>query len=235
MPKRLNPTNNPASNPNIVQHASHVAPSERVSLLGQQPLTLWLTGLSAAGKSTLAYALERALIDAGRACYVLDGDNVRHGLNRDLGFSSDDRSENIRRIAEVAKLMNDAGLIVISAFISPIIADRSIAKAIIGANQFKEIYINTPLAACEARDPKGLYAQARAEKLSNFTGVSASYEAPLQPALSIDTSQTTLAENVKTTFNLHHLNLSMFVKVKFVKANLYSTVAMLTFTKIIIG
>lgn len=185
------------SNQNIVQHASHVAPSERASLLGQQPLTLWLTGLSAAGKSTLAYALERALIDAGRACYVLDGDNVRHGLNRDLGFSSDDRSENIRRIAEVAKLMNDAGLIVISAFISPIIADRGIAKAIIGANQFKEIYINTPLAACEARDPKGLYAQARAEKLSNFTGVSASYEAPLQPALSIDTSQTTLAENVK--------------------------------------
>lgn len=185
------------SNPNIVQHASHVAPSERVSLLGQQPLTLWLTGLSAAGKSTLAYALERALIDAGRACYVLDGDNVRHGLNRDLGFFSDDLSKNIRRIAEVAKLMNDAGLIVISAFISPIIADRSIAKAIIGANQFKEIYINTPLAACEARDPKGLYAQARAEKLSNFTGVSASYEAPLQPALSIDTSQTTLAENVK--------------------------------------
>lgn len=185
------------SNQNIVQHASHVAPSERASLLGQQPLTLWLTGLSAAGKSTLAYALERALIDAGRACYVLDGDNVRHGLNRDLGFSSDNRSENIRRIAEVAKLMNDAGLIVISAFISPIIADRGIAKAIIGANQFKEIYINTPLAACEARDPKGLYAQARAEKLSNFTGVSASYEAPLQPALSIDTSQTTLAENVK--------------------------------------
>lgn len=192
----------PIANQNIVKHNSPIAPSERATLLGQQPLTLWLTGLSAAGKSTLAYALERALIDAGHACYVLDGDNVRHGLNRDLGFSNEDRSENIRRIAEVAKLMNDAGLIVISAFISPTIADRTIAKNIIGANQFKEIYINTPLATCEARDPKGLYAKARAEKLSNFTGISATYEPPLQPDLTIDTSQTAIEENVNKLISI---------------------------------
>lgn len=182
---------------NIVWHGSQVLPNERASLLGQQPITLWLTGLSASGKSTLAYALERALIDAGRACYVLDGDNVRHGLNRNLGFSSEDRSENIRRIAEMAKLMNDAGLIVITAFISPMIADRAIAQDIIGTSQFKEVYVNTPLAICEQRDPKGLYAKARTDELAQFTGVSAPYEAPLQPDLTIDTSLQTLAESLK--------------------------------------
>lgn len=192
----------PALNENIVLYASHVSSNERASLLGQQAQTIWLTGLSAAGKSTLAYALERALIDAGRVCFVLDGDNVRHGLNRDLGFSSEERTENIRRVAEVAKLMNDAGLIVISAFISPMIADRTIAKDIIGDSLFKEIYINTPLAACEARDPKGLYAKARADKLSNFTGISAAYEPPLQADLTIDTSQISLAENVKKLLSI---------------------------------
>lgn len=185
------------SNKNIVWHGSHVAYNERAELLGQNPLTLWLTGLSASGKSTLAYALERALIDAGRACYVLDGDNVRHGLNRNLGFSAADRSENIRRIAEVAKLMNDAGLIVITAFISPMIADRNMAKEIIGASQFKEIYISTPLATCEARDPKGLYAKARVAEIVEFTGVSAPYESPLQPDLVIDTSCIALEDNLK--------------------------------------
>jgi len=182
---------------NIVWHGSQVLPNERTSLLGQEPLTLWLTGLSTSGKSTLAYALERALIDSGRACYVLDGDNVRHGLNRNLGFSSEDRSENIRRIAEMAKLMNDAGLIVITAFISPMIADRAIAQDIIGTSQFKEVYVNTPLAICEQRDPKGLYAKARSDELAQFTGVSAPYEAPLQPDLTIDTSLQTLAESLK--------------------------------------
>ena len=182
---------------NIVWHGSQVLPNERTSLLGQEPLTLWLTGLSTSGKSTLAYALERALIDSGRACYVLDGDNVRHGLNRNLGFSSEDRSENIRRIAEMAKLMNDAGLIVITAFISPMIADRVIAQDIIGTSQFKEVYVNTPLAICEQRDPKGLYAKARSDELAQFTGVSAPYEAPLQPDLTIDTSLQTLAESLK--------------------------------------
>jgi len=197
MAKLFNPTTNKTTNQNIVKHDSHVAPNERATLLGQQPLTLWLTGLSAAGKSTLAYALERALIDAGRACYVLDGDNVRHGLNSNLGFSEADRTENIRRIAEVAKLMNEAGLIVIAAFISPTIADRSMAKAIIGANQFSEVYVSTPLLACEARDPKGLYAKARSGELANFTGISALYEPPTAADLTLDTLSTSLQDNVQ--------------------------------------
>jgi adenylyl-sulfate kinase len=184
-------------NENIVWHGGQVTSAERTRLLKQKPLTLWLTGLSASGKSTLAYALERALIAAGRACYVLDGDNVRHGLNRNLGFSVEDRSENIRRIAEVAKLMNDAGLIVITSFISPMIADRNIAREIIGANQFKEIYVSTPLATCEARDPKGLYAKARAGKLAGFTGISADYEPPIEPDLTIDTSSGSIEDYLK--------------------------------------
>jgi adenylylsulfate kinase len=152
--------------------------------------TLWLTGLSAAGKSTLAYALQRSLLKAGRACYVLDGDQVRLGLNRDLGFSTAARTENIRRVAEVARLMNDAGLIVICALISPRRADRSLAKSIIGASQFKEIYVNTPLAVCAARDPKGLYAKAQLGLIAEFSGVSAVYEAPLVADLLIDTVDT---------------------------------------------
>lgn len=184
-------------NENVVWHGGQVSQAERSALHGQQPLTLWLTGLSASGKSTLAYALERALIGAGRACYVLDGDNVRHGLNRNLGFSAEDRTENIRRIAEVAKLMNEAGLIVITAFISPTIADRNMAKEIIGANHFKEVYVSTPLGACEARDPKGLYAKARAGQLAGFTGISAGYESPISPDLVIDTSSVSLESNLR--------------------------------------
>ena len=187
----------PIANLPIVLHASHVSPTERAALLGQQPTTIWLTGLSASGKSTLAYALERVLIDAGRACYVLDGDNVRHGLNSNLDFSAVDRTENIRRIAEVAKLMNEAGLIVITAFISPMNADRKMAKSIIGAHQFNEVYVNTPLTACEERDPKGLYAKARTGELTNFTGVSALYEPPTQADLIIDTSNASLQDNLK--------------------------------------
>jgi adenylylsulfate kinase len=177
------------SNQNIVWHGGHVSKDDRSALLGQQSLTIWFTGLSASGKSTLAFALERALIDAGRPCYVLDGDNVRHGLNKNLGFSIEDRSENIRRIAEVAKLMNDAGLIVITAFISPMLSDRNMARAIIGNQYFREIYVNTPLSACEARDPKGLYAKARTGELAEFTGISAAYEPPLYSSLTIDTSK----------------------------------------------
>ena len=190
-------TKQPIANQPIVKHASHVSSTERAALLGQLPITIWLTGLSASGKSTLAYALERALIDAGRASYVLDGDNVRHGLNSNLDFSAEGRTENIRRIAEVAKLMNEAGLIVITAFISPMIADRSMAKSIIGAHQFSEVYVNTPLTACEARDPKGLYAMARTGELTNFTGISALYEPPTQADLTIDTSSALLQDNVK--------------------------------------
>ncbi len=167
------------------QHSQVEAP-ERVRLLRQEPRTVWLTGLSGAGKSTLAFALERHLVAAGRLAFVLDGDNIRHGLNRDLGFSHDDRTENIRRVAEVAKLMNDAGLIVITAFISPYRDDRAMARAIIGADRFVETYVATNLQVCEARDPKGMYKKARAGTIADFTGIGAPYQAP-QAGLRIDT------------------------------------------------
>ena len=186
----------------IVWHGGHVSPEERQKLLNQRPATLWLTGLSAAGKSTLAVALERKLIDQGRACYVLDGDNVRHGLNRNLGFSSEDRTENIRRIAEVARLMNDAGLIVITAFISPCRADREAARKIIGAGYFREVHVSTSLSVCESRDPKGLYAKARAGKVANFTGISSPYEIPESPDLIIDTSQLPLDQAASQLISL---------------------------------
>lgn len=179
---------------NLVWHGGHVSRTERETLLGQRGITIWLTGLSASGKSTLAFALERTLVNRGRACYVLDGDNIRHGLNRNLGFSTEDRAENIRRIAEVAHLMNDAGLIVITAFISPFRADRAIARQIIGSERFKEVHISTPLAICEQRDPKGLYSRARLGQVSEFTGVSAPYEEPEFPELTIDTQKTGIAE-----------------------------------------
>lgn len=170
---------------NIVWHNSHIQAADRQVLLRQKPLTIWLTGLSAAGKSTLAFALERVLIEGGHPCYVLDGDNVRHGLNNNLGFSAEDRSENIRRVAEVAKLMNDAGLIVITAFISPFRADRDNARAIIGEGVFQEIFVDAGLDVCEKRDPKGLYKKARAGYVSEFTGISSPYEPPLNPELLI--------------------------------------------------
>ena len=163
----------------------HVLPAERQRLLNQRPLTIWLTGFSAAGKSTLAFGLERLLVEAGHPCYVLDGDNVRHGLNSNLGFSAEDRSENIRRVAEVAKLMNDAGLIVITAFISPFRADRDKARAIIGDGVFQEVFLDAGLDACEARDPKGLYKKARAGEVSDFTGIDSPYEPPKTPELVI--------------------------------------------------
>lgn len=181
----------------IVWHGGTVTADERGRLLGQVPRTVWLTGLSASGKSTLAFALERRLIDQGRACYVLDGDNVRHGLNQNLGFSPEDRRENIRRIAEVAKLMNDAGLIVITAFISPYREDRQMARTIIGNDRFLEAYVNTPLTVCERRDPKGLYEKARSGKLQEFTGISAPYEAPENPEALIDTSSINTDEAIK--------------------------------------
>ncbi|WP_240943472.1 adenylyl-sulfate kinase [Janthinobacterium lividum] len=159
--------------------------------------TVWLTGLSGAGKSSIADALARQLKAQGRAVAVLDGDQLRHGLNRDLGFTPEDRHENIRRAAEVARLMNGAGLTVIAAFISPYRADRSMAAAIIGAAHFIEVHVSTPLATCEARDPKGLYAKARAGQLAQFTGVSSPYEAPLAAALTLDTDALALDESVE--------------------------------------
>ncbi|GLS03832.1 adenylyl-sulfate kinase [Chitiniphilus shinanonensis] len=182
---------------NIVKTQGAVFREDRERLLNQTASTIWITGLSASGKSTIAYALERALFDKGRLCYVLDGDNVRHGLNCNLGFSAEDRTENIRRVAEVAKLMNDAGVIVITAFISPFAKDRELARDAIGTETFKEIYLNTPIETCEGRDPKGLYRKARAGEIKDFTGVQSPYEAPEFPSLVIDTSRCHIDEAVQ--------------------------------------
>ena len=161
---------------------------ERARLLRQSPTTVWLTGLSGSGKSTLAFELERRLHQLDHACYVLDGDIVRHSLNRDLGFTPADRTENIRRVAEVARLFNDAGLIVITTFIAPYAKDREAARDIIGSERFLETYLTADLATCERRDPKGLYAKARAGQIADFTGISAPYEVPINPALALDTA-----------------------------------------------
>jgi bifunctional enzyme CysN/CysC len=194
---------------NIVKSDSLVSAEDRQNLLNQKGSTLWLTGLSGSGKSTIARQLERDLMDMGHACYILDGDNIRHGLNRDLGFSMEDRTENIRRIAEVARLFNDAGIIVITAFISPYRADRDAARAVIeqsakskehgeeGAmphapcakpKNFLEIFVDTPIEVCEQRDPKGLYKKARAGEIPQFTGITDPYEAPEEPELVLPTA-----------------------------------------------
>ena len=172
----------------VVPHAAKVSSQNREALLGQRPLTVWLTGLSGAGKSTLAAEIEKRLIASGRACYMLDGDNVRAGINRDLGFGPDDRRENIRRVAEVARLMNDAGLIAIAAFISPYRADREMARDIVGAERFAEVYLDASLEICERRDTKGLYRRARSGEIAEFTGISAPYEPPEAPELVLDTA-----------------------------------------------
>jgi len=180
---------------NIVKSDSLVSNEERQQLLNQKGATLWLTGFSGSGKSTIARQLERELIDMGHACYILDGDNVRHGLNRDLGFSAEDRTENLRRIAEVAKLFNDAGIIVITAFISPTIMDRQQAREIIG-DGFVEVFIDTPLDICEQRDPKGLYKKARAGEIQQFTGITAPYEAPDAAEITLATADTPVEASV---------------------------------------
>ncbi|MBB3701741.1 adenylyl-sulfate kinase [Alloprevotella rava] len=171
--------------------------SDKEELLGQKGVMLWFTGLSGSGKSTVAIALERELQKRGLLCRILDGDNIRSGINKGLGFTAEDRRENIRRIAEVAKLFVDTGIITIAAFISPSNELRRMASDIIGAEDFKEVYISTPLEVCEARDVKGLYAKARRGEIKNFTGISAPFEAPEHPALSIDTSKMSLEDSVK--------------------------------------
>jgi bifunctional enzyme CysN/CysC len=173
---------------NIVRSSSLVSAADRRALMGQKGATIWLTGLSASGKSTIARQLEKQLIERGNACYILDGDNVRHGLNQDLGFSMEDRQENIRRIAEVAALMNDAGVIVITAFISPYRQDRQSAREVIGDQAFIEAFVDTPIEVCEQRDPKGLYKKARAGEIRQFTGVSDVYEAPEKPEVILTTA-----------------------------------------------
>lgn len=194
---------NPEISQDIVWHQHAVDQAARAEQKRQQPVLLWFTGLSGAGKSTLAGALERALYSEGFHTYLLDGDNVRHGLCKDLGFSQADRDENLRRVGEVAKLMVDAGLVVLSAFISPTREERDRIRALFPQGQFIEVHVSTPLAICEQRDPKGLYQKARQGEIANFTGISAPYEEPLGAELTIDTSKGDLGSQVQAL--LHYL------------------------------
>lgn len=177
------------SAPSIVWQAGSVTPAMREHRNGHRGLVLWFTGLSGAGKSTLVHAVEARLHERGRRAFVLDGDNLRHGLCAGLGFSAADRSENLRRAAEVARLFADAGTLTLAAFISPLRDDRARVRAIVGAARFVEVFVACPLSVCEARDVKGLYRRARADEIPDFTGISAPYEAPEHPGLTLDTSR----------------------------------------------
>lgn len=186
----------------VFYHSGTVTAQCRQVLLGHAPATIWLTGLSGAGKSTIAYALEAMLLDLAHPCFVLDGDNLRHGLSKDLGFSAPDRRENIRRTAEVAHMMNEAGLIVITALISPFRDDREMARTIIGDARFLEVHVSTLATVCEQRDPKGLYMRARAGQIAEFTGISSPYEIPLIPDLVLDTDALPLQDSTRTLLEL---------------------------------
>src|SRR5262245_40586227 len=185
---------------NITWHEGHVTREERAELLRQKGATLWFTGLSGSGKSTFAFTLEHALVGRGRLAYVLDGDNIRHGLNKNLGFSAADREENIRRIGEVARLFADCGVLAMTSFISPYRKDRDNARALHAAAglPFIEIHVSTPIATCEQRDPKGLYKKARAGELKNFTGVDDPYEEPHKPELVLDAATVSPQEGALT-------------------------------------
>jgi adenylylsulfate kinase len=181
---------------NLTWTETKVTSEERMQLLQHEAATIWLTGLSGSGKSTIAYELERQLVLGGHVAYTLDGDNIRFGLSRDLGFAPPERKENIRRISEVCKLFNDAGVLVVTAFISPYRADREMAREIIGPDRFIETHLATAIEVCEHRDPKGLYKKARSGELRDFTGISAPYEAPENPSLHVDTSKMSVTESV---------------------------------------
>ncbi|MBO6937416.1 MAG: adenylyl-sulfate kinase [Deltaproteobacteria bacterium] len=172
---------------NLTWHRGEIGAGDRRKAYGHRGAVLWLTGLSGSGKSTLAHRLERKLLERGCVTYVLDGDNVRHGLNADLGFAPDERKENIRRVGHVARLFADSGALVITAFISPYRADRDQIRAMLPEGDFVEIHVAADLATCEERDPKGLYAKARAGEIKGFTGIDAPYEAPETPELKVDT------------------------------------------------
>ncbi len=174
---------------NTVWHEQHITKTQRADLKQQKPCLLWYTGLSGSGKSTVANAVDALLFKLGCHSYLLDGDNVRHGLNGDLGFSDDARIENIRRISEVAKLFLDAGLIVSTAFISPFLQDRASARTKLEAGEFIEVYIDTPISICEQRDPKGLYKKARAGEIKDFTGIDSNYDVPQSPEIHIKTAE----------------------------------------------
>ena len=180
---------------NVVWHTHKVRKEERESLLKQKGVVLWFTGLSGSGKSTIANEVAHKLHSMGKLSYILDGDNVRHGLNRDLGFSPEDRKENIRRISEVANLFADAGLVAITAFISPYIIDRNFCRELVGRGRFIEIYAKASIETCEKRDPKGLYKKAREGKIKDFTGINAPYEEPENPEIIIDTDKETVKES----------------------------------------
>lgn len=181
---------------NLTWHDGQVSRTSREELLGQKGVTLWLTGLSGSGKSTIAVAAEAALREQGRLTYILDGDNVRQGLNSNLGFSPEDRTENIRRIGEVSKLFTDAGVIVLTAFISPYREDRDQVREIMAGGDFLEVHVSADVETCEGRDVKGLYKKARAGEIPNFTGISAPYEAPEKPELVVDSAAQSVEESV---------------------------------------
>ena len=186
---------------NIVWHNATITKEDRHRMNGHKSAILWYTGLSGAGKSTLANKVEEKLFEKGFHTYVLDGDNVRHGLNKGLGFTAEDRKENIRRIGEVAKLFVDAGVLVSTAFVSPYIEDREMVRSIVKEGEFIEIYVSASLEVCEERDTKGLYKKARAGEIKNFTGISDPYEAPENPELTVDTGGQTLDESADVVLN----------------------------------
>jgi len=185
---------------NILWEEFNISRAQREARSGHKGLLLWLTGLSGSGKSTIARGLQRRLFDQGKCVYVLDGDNIRHGLNGDLGFSSEDRTENIRRIGEVGKLFVDAGFIVIAAFISPYINDRQKVRSLMGDGRFLEIYVNVDLLVCEQRDVKGLYQKAKSGEIQDFTGISSPYEPPIDPDIEIKTGNQSVEESIQTVF-----------------------------------
>lgn len=178
----------------IVWHDSAVSYTDRIALKQQKPVVLWFTGLSGSGKSTVANAVEMKLLQLGKHSYLLDGDNVRHGLNQDLGFSDTDRAENIRRIGEVAKLFVDSGSIVLTAFISPFISDRKQVRELVKEGQFLEVFVDTPLEICEQRDPKGLYKKARSGEIKHFTGIDSEYQAPISAEIHLTTADKSIDE-----------------------------------------
>lgn len=195
---------------NIRWHRGKISKEDRIKAMKQKGVIIWLTGLSGAGKSTIAVELEHALFENGHQTYMLDGDNIRHGLNKDIGFSPEDRSENIRRIAEVAKLFIEANIITITAFISPYRQDRESARKLQKDGEFIEIYVKCPLSICEQRDTKGLYKKARNGEVKEFTGISAPYEEPLNPEITIDTSKMSVGESTRAI--LRYLEEKGYVK-----------------------
>lgn len=182
---------------NLVWHEHVISKKNRSQHKNQKPCLLWFTGLSGSGKSTIANALEVALFNRGQHTYLLDGDNVRHGLNKDLGFSDTDREENIRRIGEVSRLFVDAGMIVLSAFISPFRSDRKIARDLLPENEFIEVYMSTPLEVCEQRDPKGLYKKSRRGDIKHFTGIDSPYESPDAAEIELNTAEKSIEDCVQ--------------------------------------